>query len=294
MSDKKKIYGVGLGMVALATAILGFQFKDQWASHHKKNMTTDDALLALIKHDMKAFQNYVNNGGSVHDQLPEIDGMKLSVAQGIAYFDRVDFAQFLQTNKVSFVEQNKGDEHDILSIAVPRNNSSFYEVVAKENPKFDQVYGAKKWNLLHMASAVCAHKIVPLLHKTGKLDWNSKAKDGMTALTIAAEHDCLPVLSYWKENGADFKAKDGRGMTALSILNKKEDAALVAFADSFVERRPASIKVITVAAAAPKEVNFYRKRVIPKDQKIDQSAMIEPEDRPLEATETAENSEFAD
>lgn len=290
VSDKKKITIVTCALVGVIACGVGYKFKNvKWASKQDV-LTTDDALLALIKHDMKGFQNYVKHNGKLHDELPEIDGFKYTVAEGMAYFDRADFAAYLQNEKISFVDQKKGKDYDILSLAVPRNNPEFFKVVMKENAKFDHVYGDKKWTLLHLASSLCAHKIVPLLHQDGKLNWNTKAKDGATALTIAAESDCLPVLSYWKDHGADFKAKDGRGMSALSILGKKKDAALMAFAESFIVRRPASVVVV----AAPKEVSFYRKRVIPKDQKVDQSTLIEPEDRPLEATETAEYSEFAD
>lgn len=288
MSDKKKIYIVSFGLVGVIAGGMGYSFKDQWAKS-KIPMNTDDALLALIKNDMKGFQKYVVSGGKIHDYLPEIDGQKYTVAQGLAYFDRTDFATYLHDSSVAYVEQKKGEEFDILSLAIPRNNPEFFAAIVKENPKYDHVYGDKKWSLLHLASASCAHKIVPLLHSEGKLSWNLKAKDGSTPLTVAAENDCLPVLSYWKDHGADFKAKDGRGKSALSILGTKKDAALMAFAESFVVRRPASI-----AAVAPKEVSFYRKRVIPKDQKVDQTTLIEPEDRPLEATETAEYSEFAD
>ncbi len=290
MSDKKKIYIVGFSLVAVIAGGLCFNFKEKWASYgHKTKASTDDALLALIKHDMHGFQKYVTSGGDVHARLPEIDGKVYTVAQGMAYFERTDFAEYLQTMKVTFVEQKTAAEFDILTLAVNKNNGDFFKVIAKEGPNLAAAYGNKNWTLLHIASAVCAHKVVPVLHQQGQLNWNLRAKDGSTPLTIAAENDCLPVLSYWKEHGADFKAKDGRGITALSILSKKKDAALMAFAQSFIERRPASITII-----APKEPNFYNKRVIPKEKKIDHSALIEPEDRPLEATETAENSEFAD
>ena len=142
-----------------------------------------------------------------------------------------------------------------------------------------------------MASSECSHKVIPVLHKSG-MNWNTKAKDGSTALTVAAESGCLQALSYWKENGADFKAKDGRGMTALSIMSKHKDAALMAFAESFMPKR--TIASVTTVAAAPAEPNFYNKRVIPKDQLASRADLIEPEDRPDEANETAEYSEFSD
>lgn len=114
-----------------------------------------------------------------------------------------------------------------------------------------------------------------------------KTKNGQSALSLASKNDCLPMLGYWKDQKADFRWKDGRGESALSILKAKKDAAIVAFVGSFESaRKPAS-----VGAA---EVSFYRKRSVPKDQMIDHTALIEPELRPDEAVETAEYSEFSD
>lgn len=248
---------------------------------------TDEALLALIKNDLDAFKSVIDAGVNVHDTLPEIDGQKYTIAQGIAYFERNSFGKYLHEKKISYVIQDEKAPYDIMTITVKKNNPDLLKQLALENPKYQAAYGKNGWTLLHMASAWCSHKLTSQLHETGKIDWNHKAKDGSTPLTLAAEHECLPMLSYWKEKGANFKAKDGRGKSALSILHTKKDAALVAFAQSFEDRKIATITV--------KEVpNFYKKRKIPKDQIVDHAAMLEPEDRPLEATETAEFSEFAD
>ena len=203
--DKKKIYIISCSLVGVLACGIGYKFKNVHWAQKQGPVSTDDALLALIKHDMKGFQNYVKNGGKLHDELPEIDGHKYTVAEGMAYFDRADFAAYLQEEKISFVEQKKGAEYDILSLAIPRNNPDFFKVVIKENAKFDYTYGDKKWSLLHLASSTCSHKIVPFLHNDGKLSWNLKAKDGSTPLTIAAEYECLPVLSYWKDHGNNGK-----------------------------------------------------------------------------------------
>jgi hypothetical protein len=295
VKQNKKIHYVILGFVGLIAGGFSYHMKDKWANQYHKDkskISTDEALLALIKNDLDGFKEYIGRNGIIHDQLPEIDGHKYTVAQGVAYFDRPDFVKYLQESKISFIKQEPHSEYDVLSLAIPRHNPEFFALLKQENPAYQNTYGDKKWTLLHLAAANCSHKLMPYLDVKGKVSWNTKAKDGSTPLTLAAENECLPVLSYWKENGADFKAKDGRGMTALSILGTKENAATVAFRESFITRKIASVTVIQ--AAAPKEVSFYRKRVIPKDQKIDHSALIEPEDRPLEATETAEHSEFAD
>lgn len=274
-----------LGIITMATVWLLTNPR----TTENRNLT-DDALLALIKNDLDAFKFFIEAGGNVHDTLPEIDGQKYTVAQGIAYFERSAFGKHLHESKISYVTQDAKTPFDIMTITVKKNNPDLLKQIAFESPKYDMGYGKNGWTLLHMASAWCSHKLTSQLHETGKLSWDHKAKDGSTPLTLAAENECLPMLSYWKEKGADFKMKDGRGKSALAILQTKKDAALTAFAESFLERNIATITVVTPAPVP----DFYKKRKIPKDQIVDHAAMLEPEDRPLEATETAEFSEFAD
>lgn len=250
---------------------------------------SDDALLALIKNDQSAFESWVKNGGDLSALLPMIDGKKLTVAEGLAYFERTNFIKYLQANKVKFMKQNKDGKDDVMSLAVAKNNAELFSLLMKENPDLTAVYGDKGHTLMHLVSASCASKLTALL-KTDKLSWNTKAKDGTTPLTLAANSDCLAVLSYWKDQKADFNHKDGRGTSAMSVMRGKKDAAMVAFLQSFETRRDR----VPASAFVEPEINFYKKRVVPKDQKIDYSALIEPEDRPLDATETAEHSEFAD
>ena len=159
----------------------------------------------------------------------------------------------------------------------------------KENPDMTATYGKNGYSLLHLAASHCSHKLNALLHTEKKLTYDLRAKDGSIPMNLAAAGDCLPMLSYWKEHNADFKKKDGRGMNAMSILRTKKDSAMLAFLLSFETNRSAR-----ATSSVEPEINFYKKRVVPKDQKVDYSALIEPEDRPLDATETAEASEFAD
>jgi hypothetical protein len=251
----------------------------------------DDALLALIKNDLAAFDRFVAAGGDVHGVLPAIDGKTYTVAEGLSYFERTEFARNLVARKISFVKQDPAAPYDIMTLAVRKNNPDHLKVLAAAGPDFALPYGTNGWTLLHMASAWCSHAIVGELTVRGKLSWNSRAKDGATPLTLAAEHECLPLLAHWKEHGADFRDRDGRGKRALAILRSKRGAALAAFAQSFEERKVSSVAVVKAEAAVP---DFYKKRKIPKEQVVDHAAMLEPEDRPLEATETAEYSEFAD
>lgn len=286
MDNKRALISAGclLAVVAVSTIWLLSNPKNA----ENKGNSTDDALLALIKNDQKAFEAFIEAGGKLHDDLPAIDGQVYTVAQGMSYFERSSFMNYLHNNKVPYIQQAAGKTFDILSLSISKNNLKLLNQMGLEKPNYKLTYGKKGWTLLHMASAACAHKLTAALHEKGGLRWDVKAKDGSTPITIAAENDCLPMLSYWKEQKADFNAKDGRGVTAMSILRKKKDAALMAFVSSF------ETNTRKIASVKPEEVSFYKKRVIPKDQIVDHSALIEPEERPLEATETAEYSEFAD
>ncbi len=264
---------------------------------HLSNTTTstrkgsDDALLALIKNDQAGFEAWVKNGGDLSAFLPMIDGKKMTVAEGLAYFERAEFIKYLQANKVKFLKQSKDGKDDIMVFAVMKNNADLFALLMKENPDMTATYGKNGYSLLHLAAVNCSSKLNTILHTEKKLTYDLRAKDGSIPMNLAAGSDCLPMLSYWKENAADFKKKDGRGMNAMSILRTKKDAAMTAFLLSFETNRSAGTR--SPASVEP-EINFYKKRIVPKDQKVDYSALIEPEDRPLDATETAEQSEFAD
>ena len=254
---------------------------------------SDEALLSLIKNDKKSFIEIIQAGVNLQVDLPAIEGKTLTLSEGLAHFSRPDFIRYLQHNKISFIQQLPQKDYDILTLAISKNNPELLELLIQEKPQLDRAYGKQGWSLLHLASSQCSHKLTELLHKQANLSWNLRARDGSTPLTLAAESDCLPMLSFWKSQSADFHQKDGRGLSALAILRKKQDAALVAFADSFVVRSMASSNPAKTPAPVA-EVNFYRKRKIPRDQLANPNLMIEPDIRPLEATETAEFSEFAD
>lgn len=281
MNTKHKVI-IALSIGVLSTSSVYFLTRSGQGTNLR-----DEALLALIKNDQDAFESFLKRGGDVHLTLPKIDGKEYTIAEGLSYFERPNFVKVLQDQKKTFVQQTRGD-YDIMSLAIHKNNSEMLDLLAAEKPKWARGYGKKGWNLLHIASAECSHKLTKILHEKGKLGWSVKAKDGSTPLTLAAESDCLPMLSYWKDQKANFHAKDGRGLSAMTILQKKKDAALVAFVESFESRRPAMVIV------RPQELKFYNKRKIPKDQIVDHTAIVEPEVRPLGTTETAEFSEFAD
>lgn len=285
MKNKRIILGIGV------TACLALSITLFWKNHGSGNLA-DQALLSIIKNDQKSFENFIASGGKLDLQV-EVEGKNYKVGDLLVKYERINFIKYLSEKNIAF-GSDVSAEDDMWSLAVSKNNSELLSTLMKSYPAYklnSKKYGADQRNLLHLASVYCSHKVVGILDNAG-MNWNDKDKKGATPLTIAAENDCLQVLSYWKEHGADFKSKDGRGMTALSILSKKKDAALVAFAESFLERRaPASVATVAEAPAIP---NFYKKRVIPKDNLADRADLIEPGDRPDDANETAENSEFSD
>ncbi len=275
----------------IGASLLGGLWTYHTRGHLGQPASVDDALLALIKNDPVSFNRFLDAGGDVHSVLPVIDGNSYTVAQGVAYFERVEFGRGLVDRGEPFIKQDSQAPFDIMTLAVKKNNAHLLRVLLDASPALDTRYGKNGWTLLHMASAWCSHRLVGDLSNKGKIGWNSRAQDGATPLSLAAESECLPLLSYWKEQGADFRVKDGRGRSALAILRAKKDAAVAAFAQSFEERKPSSGTEMKAENSVP---DFYKKRKIPKEQVIDHAAMLEPEDRPLEATETAEYSEFAD
>lgn len=281
MKNKKMIIGIGLFSALTLSGVFYY--------HQSGPRNLDDlALLSIIKNDQKIFEDYISQGGKLSAIL-EIEGNRYTVGELIVKYERVGFVQYALAQKMEF-SVNPSKDFDVYSLAVGKNNSEILNLLTLNRMgMLKKSYGKNEWSLLHMASAECADQVVSVLHKTG-LNWDLKAKDGTTPLTLAAEAGCLQALSYWKENGANYRAKDGRGVTALDILLKKKDAAVSAFAQSFIEKRAPS-SALAMSSAQP---NFYKKRKIPKDNLADRAHLIEPEERPDDANETAENSEFSD
>jgi hypothetical protein len=270
------------------TCCLGVSSLFYFQNSAPRNLS-DEALLSIIKNDQGGFEHFLSGGGKLGMNI-KVEGEQFMVGELIVKYNRLGFAKYAKEKKLQFEIDAKKD-FDIHSLSVEQNNPEMLGLLLGDQ-KFDKnikAYGKKRWSLLHMASAQCSYKVVSILHKAG-MNWDLKDKNGVTPLTLAAEEGCLQALSYFKEQGADFKAKDGRGRTALSILQKHKDAALMAFAESFIERR-ATASVVIAKQEVP---NFYKKRKIPKDALADRAHLIEPEDRPDDANETSEYSEFSD
>ena len=285
MKNKHVLFGVGITTcVALATL---------WQSEKGglARSLNDEALLSIIKNDQKGFEKYLSAGGKLDSKI-QVEGHDYRVSELLVKYERVNFIKYVSDQKIELKSPASGSS-DVWTLAVTKNNPDILKALIHSNPGHklnSKSYGPDQRNLLHLASAQCSYKVVDLLHQSG-MNWSDKDKKGATPLTLAADHDCLQILSYWKEKGADFKAYDGRGESGLTILQKKQDAAVKAFAQSFAEKRTT---IILAQASAPHIPHFYRKRVIPKDNLADRAHLIEPEDRPDEANETSELSEFSD
>lgn len=251
----------------------------------------DSALLALIKNDLQGLETFLKNGGNLDSLLPELDGKNLTVAEGIAHFERVKFAHYLRAKKYPFTKQRTSSTDDVLRIAIRKNNPELLKELMGEDVDLSVMYQEKGKTLLHLASESCSYKLLPFFREKNQDQWDQRALDGSTPLTIAAEEECLPMLSYWRERGANFDARDGRGKSAYSILEKNKGPLLSSIVSLFQAKKASTAPDTRLAKASP---DFYKKRVIPKDQFIDHSSLLEPEDRPLEAIQTAEYSEFAD
>ncbi len=259
-------------LLASTTFLIGFlSLVTLWFIKNPKLTRTelsDRALLAIVKNDLNEFSDFLKLGGSVHQDLPLFNGKKYTVAEGIAHFERVAFLRMLRENNISYLKQDKNKTQDILTIAIEKNNPELLNEISLSQPRYDLTYGKKGWSILHMASSCCAHKLTAIIHEKSLLRWDEKSQDGKTPLSIAHDKDCLPMINYWKTQGAEVVSE-----------TKKEKSKRISSRTN---------------GAAPTVPDFYKKRKVPKDQIVDHTAMLEPGDRPLEALETSKYSEFAD
>lgn len=259
-------------LLASTTFLIGFlSLVTLWFIKNPKFTRTelsDKALLAIVKNDLHEFQNFLKWGGDIHQELPLINGKKYTVAEGIAHFERVAFLRMLREQNISYLKQDTNKTQDILTIAIEKNNPELLNEISLSRPRYDLTYGKEGWSILHMASSCCAHKLTAIIHEKSHLRWDEKSQDGKTPLSIAHDKDCLPMINYWKNQGAEV----------MSDSKKEKSKRVSSRTNEF----------------APTLPDFYKKRKIPKDQIVDHTAMLEPIDRPLEATETSKYSEFAD
>ncbi len=259
-------------LLASTTFLIGFlSLVTLWFIKNPKLTRTqlsDKALLAIVKNDLDEFSHFLKLGGSVHQDLPLLNGKKYTVAEGIAHFERVAFLRMLRENNISYLKQEKNKTQDILTISIEKNNEELLNEISLSQPRYDLTYGKEGWSILHMTSNCCAHKLTAIIQEKSHLRWDKKSQDGKTPLSIAHDKNCLPIINYFKTQGAEVMSE-----------TKKEQSERISSRTN---------------SAAPTVPDFYKKRKVPKDQIVDHTAMLEPGDRPLEALETSKYSEFAD
>lgn len=306
-SKKQKVLAVSCLMFCLTTATV-WKFSAD-APHHLS--LEERGTQAILKNDLVAFKAFIKAGGKpetlfknqLASPMAETAGVKAfkndqmawTIAEALVAYERVEFIEYLQNEKISFVKQAADGKEDIVSLAVETNNPAVFQAILREKPDLHKEYGAEKKNLLHIASASCSAGLADILYNSGVYSAQDMQKDGSTPLTIAAAGDCVPMITFWQAKKEDFTAKDGAGKTALQILkaNKSEVAAEIAKsveANQPANRKPASVTV----KLDPKVPDFYKLRKYPKDVLADPALLVDPEIRPLDSDSTAEYTEFAD
>jgi hypothetical protein len=255
----------------------------------KKDAPSDLALLSIIKNDQNSFRQFILSGGSL-DQSVLIGKSAVTLGSLLVDYERVEFLKLLlnlKNKELIFLREDK-----IWTSAISKDNEDLLKTMLSLLPNQyikKKKIGQKKSSLMHLASVNCSHKILNILEQEG-FNWADEDASGASALTLAAEMNCLESLDYWKKNKANFSQHDRRGLSALEILKKKKNAALAAFASSLT----APTRIVAVVAKTERPHSFYKKRHFPKDQLTERTSFLGPEVRPLEANDTAEYSEFSD
>ncbi len=247
----------------------------------------DDVFLAIVKNDAQSFAAYMDHGGALDNKIM-IDGTVRTIGELVVKYERKDFLKKISQRKIPF----KIDE-SMWEMAISKNNPELFKLLMDLDEESQQ--SLKKLdhqgrNYLHHAGLHCSNKLISLLQKHG-MKWNDKDDKGATPLTLAAENECLKILSSWKTQGVNLHEKDGRGLSAVSILEMKNDPSFLIFSK---EAAPQAKKAPIVVAALSTPPQFYKKRHIPKDNLADRAHLIGPNERPDEANETSQYSEFSD
>ncbi len=259
------------------------------ANFSKQDDPSDVALLSIIKNDQNSFQQFILSGGSL-DQSVIIGKSTVTLGSLLVDYERVEFLKLLlnlKNKELVFLRDDK-----IWASAVSKDNEDLLKTMLSLSPKqyiYKKKIGEKKRSLMHLASVNCSHKILKILEQEG-FNWADEDASGASALTLAAEMNCLESLDYWKLKKANFSQLDKRGVSALEILQKKKNAALAIFASSLT----APTRNVAVIAKTERPHSFYKKRHFPKDQLTERTSFLGPEVRPLDANDTAEYSEFSD
>lgn len=305
-SKKQKVLAVSCLVFCLTTATIW-----EFSQTKPHELTLDQkGAEAILKNDLVAFKSFIKAGGKPENIFKpqhgasgnestgvnafKKDQIAWTIAEALVAYERVEFIEYLQQEKIPFMKQSNDGKADIVSLAVESNNPQVFQAIMKEKPDLSKTYGEEKKNLLHIASSSCSANLADILHNSGKFSAQDKQKDGSTVLTVAAASDCVPMITFWQGKNEDFSAKDGKGKSAIQILkaNKSEAAAEIAksIESSQANRKPASVTV----KLSPKVPDFYKLRKYPKDVLADPALLVDPEIRPLDSDSTAEYTEFAD
>lgn len=259
---------------------------------------------AIKNNKVEVFEEYLSNGGKLDEVVYLENNQQVTVAEAIVQYERTDFIQKVvaHNKKVTKAEwQATVKEGNISQTSLgllvgavakmgqPQVKKEFLDLVKEDA----QVLAATKSvasEVLPEVVQTCDENEISFLGDLGA-DPLQKNTDGSSALVKASESKCFKAISYWKKDqNVDFDKKNEEGVTAFDVLAKFKDPELQSFTDTLQEdgvREIASLK-----AKPSNRVSFYKKRSAPSI--IDPEALVEPELRPDEATETAEFSEFSD
>lgn len=286
----------------------------------KKAFTTAEVRLvyeAIKENKIAPFIAYLEEGGDLATTV-RVDGKEITLADAVVKHERLEFIHQAAT----VVPRTHQYHHDSKDIAINGKTAKLTEVaasviaqstnplvpiiasvskMAKPSFKKDVINLSKGSPQILSAAEIAATEILPQAVETcdqdqirflGDLGANPMVinTDGKNALGAAGKTKCFKALSYWKkEQNIDFDKKNEEGISGFDVLSKFKDPELQSFTDQLQDQ-----EVREIASLKPKapRVSFYKKRVT--SGIIDPEALVEPELRPDEATETAEFSEFSD
>lgn len=279
---------------------------------------------AIKENNIEIFESYLEEGGSLNEVI-EVNGSQMTLAEAIVHHERLEFIQKAASINVAQASHTNhefhqtpknlsGDGHkdhlsesesaslspgDSYSLLVP-----LLQVVARSaKPEFKKaVLGLLKTNpelvrplkgaaseVLPEVVATCDQEQISFLGDLGA-DPLVKNNEGRNGIDAAGKTKCFKAISYWKKDQKiDFDKKNEEGISGFDVLAKFKDPELQSFTDKL---QGETIREISSLKPKVKRVSFYKKRV--PSAIIDPEALVEPELRPDEATETAEFSEFSD
>lgn len=292
-------------------------------SSSKKKFTREEVKTvyqAIKENKIAPFIAYVKEGGDL-SAVVTVEGKEITLAQAIVKHERLEFVHQVAThtsNTLKTPEYNhesadikdtekKSQLSAVATGALSASANQLVPVIAAISkmgkPAFKkELLGLTKSNPDVLSAAeVAASEVLPQAVETcdqdqirflGDLGADPMAKNnkGANGLDAAGKTKCFKAISYWKkEQNLDFLKKNDEGVSGFDVLAKFKDPELQSFTDNLQEE---GVREIASLKPKVKRVSFYKKRVT--SGIIDPEALVEPELRPDEATETAEFSEFSD